>query len=108
MCDGAHGAACPSARPAPYPSAVGQHGSVGYDRIAAGVSDALKTGLVMGTAGGWVLVIVMELSQDGLGFKGPLIQPSAMGRDNFNYTWLLRVPSSLTLNAVRDGLSAPV
>lgn len=40
-------------------------------------------------------------------FKGHLIQPPAMGRDNFNYIWLLRVPSGLTLSAVRDGASTP-
>lgn len=40
-------------------------------------------------------------------FKGHLIQPPAMGRDNFNYIWLLRVPSGLTWNAVRDGASTP-
>jgi len=48
-------------------------------------------------------------SQSGLGWKGPLeaiqSKPSAVSRDNFDQTGLLRAPFNLAWNVPRDGAS---
>lgn len=85
VCDGAQGLPAPQCPPGPNPAAVGelqvsgvsQQAWLGYGRVrrvhaVRFLSDALRTGLVMGAARGWALVTVMELPQNGLARKRPL------------------------------------